>query len=653
MSLPIARRTSLALLLNALIFAVLALLLSGREALWAMRALTDLPWPARIILVALPFAALLPPAVEWVSCALERAIGWLARAPRAVGAALLIASGLLFWLLRERTLWGDALYTLALLEGRWRTTWRGEYFWKEPLDRLLVVAVYQITHALVGWDAWRAIALVSCLAGVAYVWIAWRLAGEMADDALRRGLAFALLLSPGAMQLFFGHVENYTLVTATALGYMWLALQTLHGRRHPVWAAGTLGLAIAFHPQAVFLAPSLAVLLGSVCNPLRSAAEPGRDGPPTARQRYPFEIACPALRLVLRQVFWLAIGLAVPLLILFGLAQAIGAPPLQIGVNRFADDTRLWLSAREMLSPGHLLDVFNNLYLVAPSVIAAALLLAIGWRSQGRSGTFWGTSTLGVLAYSLAFDNKLPRPDDWDLFAIASVPVTAWTAHMVAQATPALARRVGVALLTSSLCLTTPWVWSNHAYQRVELNPAKVDLLAIYRVHDLIAEFSQAQVQHPPQPLCEAEPGEDPTICQYVAITRFTMPQNGDTRPVMVTHPPAQVSYRLRLPDQPAFLWLSLALDPVTWGWGGDGATFVLAIDDGGGPSVAFQRHIGNGPEDQRWHDVTVDLTPWRGREVTLTFSAEPGPANDYTGDRGGWGLMQLMIGKPRLADQG
>jgi len=46
-------------------------------------------------------------------------------------------------------------------------------------------------------------------------------------------------------------------------------------------------------------------------------------------------------------------------------------------------------------------------------------------------------------------------------------------------------------------------------------------------------------------------------------------------------------------------------------------------------------------------------LTPWRGREVMLTFGTGPGPANDYLGDRGGWGLMQLMIGEPKLVDQG
>ncbi len=620
------RRLTLALLLNALFFAGLALFASKQPTLWAVRGLADWPWAWRGALATLPLIALLPPIANALARALERATAWLARAPRIIGIASLMASGALFWTFRERTLWGDALYTLALLEGRWHTTWRGEYFWKEPLDRLTVVATYQISHALIGWDAWHAIALISSLAGVVYVWIAWRLAGDLADDPLRRGLALGLLLSPGAIQLLFGHVENYTLVTVTALGYTWLAIRTIQGRSHPALAAGTLGLAIAFHPQAVFLAPSLVVL-----------AWPDSGG----------------WRARLRDIAWLAIGLAIPLLALMALGFLVKAPPLQIGVNRFADDTRLWLSPAEMLTPAHLLDVLNNLYLVAPAAMGVLLLLIGGWRPRTRVDAFLAVSTLGMVGYSLIFANKLPRPDDWDLYAIVAVPVTVWAASMVASAARAIASRVGVALTTVALCLTVPWVWSNYAHQRVELNPAKVDLLAIYRAYDLIAAFPQAQVQQPPQPLCEPKPDEDPALCQYVTVTQFTMPQTGDTRPVLVTHPPAQVSYRLQLPDQPSFLWLSLAMDPMTWGWGGDGATFVVTVDDGTSAVAVFQQHVGNRPEDQRWHDVTIDLTPWRGREITLTFRAEPGPANDYTGDRAGWGLMQILVGEPRLPFQG
>ncbi len=616
------RRIWIALSLNALLFAALVLLAPAWDGLWAMRTIADLPWPVRLLLIALPLLALVPPLAHGASSAIQWGTTRLTQAPRPVKGALLAASGIFLWLLRERTLWGDALYTLALLEGRWRTTWRGEYFWKEPLDRLLAVATYQISHAIIGWDAWRAIALLSCLAGIAYIWIAWRLSGDLAGDATRRGLAFGMLLSPGAIQLLFGHVENYTLVTVAALGYVWLALRAIRGRTHPALASGILGLAIAFHPQAIFLIPSLAVL-----------AWEGTDWQAS-----------------LRRALWLAVGLAIPLLALLALARAVGAPPLQIGVNRYADDQQLWLSVGQMLSLGHLADVANNLYLVAPATSALILLLVAGWRPHKREDLLLATATLGVLAYSLAFANKLPRPDDWDLFAIAAVPVTVWVAQMAATAPLPIARRAGPALLAASLCFTVPWVWMNHAHERVDLNPAKRDLLTIYQVADLIARFPQAQIQQPPQPLCETKPGEDPSLCQYVSVTQFTMPQNGDTRPVLVIHPPAQVSYQVQLPNRPTFLWVSLAMDPITWGWGGDGATFVLTIDDGTGPAVILQRHVSNEPPDQRWHDVAVDLSRWRGRSVTLTFGTQPGPANNYVGDRAGWGMMWIMRGEPRLA---
>ncbi|MCD6290784.1 MAG: hypothetical protein J7M34_09810, partial [Anaerolineae bacterium] len=543
-----SRRTFLALLVNALLFAALVLLAPRWPHLWAMQAVARLPWPSRVVLAILPLLVLIPPIAERLS----QAIGWittrLARMPRAMGGALLAGCGLLFWALRERTLWGDALYTIALLEGRWRTSWRGEYFWKEPLDRLTVVATYHVSHALIGWDAWHAIALVSCLAGVVYVWIAWRLASEIADDPQRRGLAFGLLLSPGAIQLLFGHVENYTLVTVTAMGYIWLAMRVLSRRSHPAWAASALGLAVAFHPQAIFLAPSLAVL-----------AWANKDW----KSR-------------VQAALWLATGFIVPLLALMVLAQAVGAPALQIGVNRYADDTQLWLPLSKMLATSHLVDVLNNLYLVAPVSAGVILLLLTGRWPRERKGIFLAVATLGIVGYSLAFANKLPRPDDWDLFAITAAPVAAWAAYLVATAKPIDAQHVGVALITSSLCLTVPWVWENHAHQLVDLNPAKMDLLTIYQVSDLIAMFPQARVQHPERPLCQPKPGEDPTACQYVAITQFTMPQNGDARPVLVTHPPARAAYQITLPDEPTFLWLSLAMDPMTWGWGGDGATFVL-----------------------------------------------------------------------------
>ena len=62
------------------------------------------------------------------------------RQPGRAGAAspllLWAASFALFWLLRESRHWGDAAYTIDILEGSGDVGPLGRYFWKEPLDRL-------------------------------------------------------------------------------------------------------------------------------------------------------------------------------------------------------------------------------------------------------------------------------------------------------------------------------------------------------------------------------------------------------------------------------------------------------------------------------------------------------------------------------------
>ena len=45
----------------------------------------------------------------------------------------------------------------------------------------------------------------------------------------------------------------------------------------------------------------------------------------------------------------------------------------------------------------------------------------------------------------------------------------------------------------------------------------------------------------------------------------------------------ARLLHRLTLPDEATFLWLSSALDPQAWGWGGDGVTFAVKVRSDGG----------------------------------------------------------------------
>ena len=86
----------------------------------------------------------------------------------------------------------------------------------------------------------------------------------------RRALLVVGLLALGTSQLWFGHVENYSIVTAFSMVASALALGYLAGKR-PLWGAGlAAGAALSAHPQAIFTFPALLLLLGS-----QTVAAPG------------------------------------------------------------------------------------------------------------------------------------------------------------------------------------------------------------------------------------------------------------------------------------------------------------------------------------------------------------------------------------------
>ena len=100
------------------------------------------------------------------------------------------------------------------------------------------------------------------------------------------------------------------------------------------------------------------------------------------------------------------------------------------------------------------------------------------------------------------------------------------------------------------------------------------------------------------------------------------------------------------MPRTPSFLWTSPALDPLAWGWGGDGVTFRVRVEqDGkrhravGAPSDARQS------ADQYWVEAFVPLDAYAGQRVNLVLETDPGPAGNADADRAGWGMPWLMSG--------
>src|SRR5687768_17124205 len=179
---------------------------------WAFLHFAELPAVARIGL----FAAMLACAHAFRPSRARRFVGMAQRVvtarPRAAVAAAATASFALFWIFRDTNFeLGDSALLIRVLTRDVHA--RGFHIrFDEPLELYVHSVAYAWLHRLAGWDVARSYALVSALAGVAAVGTLIAYCARLTPRLEGRILAFALFVTSGFFALFFGHVENYTLV---------------------------------------------------------------------------------------------------------------------------------------------------------------------------------------------------------------------------------------------------------------------------------------------------------------------------------------------------------------------------------------------------------------------------------------------------------
>lgn len=129
-------------------------------------------------------------------------------------------------------------------------------------------------------------------------------------------------------------------------------------------------------------------------------------------------------------------------------------------------------------------------------------------------------------------------------------------------------------------------------------------------------------------------------------IRRSALVIDGVPRGVIFQHPPAAIEYDLVMPAH-AKLSLGLALAPEVWVLGkGDGATFeVLLQETSGTTNRLLSEYVDpkNLPAQRTWHEREIDLSPWAGQTVTITFATGPGPNGDDRYDWAVWGEPRIV----------
>ena len=431
------------------------------DGTWGVVGMLALPTWLRLVACGLAAVLALPPvaraAVRVGRPAGRRLAATLGRVPAGAWIALLLVGA---WLLRSRTAYGDGGHIVWEIEhGQW-------VYYKEPLDRLAAALLYHAGRFLFGWGAGTAVAVLSTLAGGLF-WLA--LLRLVRSRPLGPGGAVALwglLGTTGAVALFCGHVENYSLLTAGTLWTLVLLLEASIDSERPLWpAAAAFGLTFATHLSAAWLAAALPAAWLARHGGIVGLRQP-------ERRRV-------ALREALRAagVALLPFALVVAGMALAGLDPA-GFSPATFG----GGDGRMFvpLSRPEtayerftMFSAAHLRFYANELLLVAPVGLLLALLGPLGRRSDGRR-TDVGTPVLvvaaaGTLAYAFVFNpdmivaSQLGGLNEWDLFAFLAVPVTLLGVWWLRTAIDPGEERDALVLsaTAASLLHVLPWILLN------------------------------------------------------------------------------------------------------------------------------------------------------------------------------------------------
>jgi hypothetical protein len=116
----------------------------------------------------------------------------------------------------------------------------------------------------------------------------------------------------------------------------------------------------------------------------------------------------------------------------------------------------------------------------------------------------------------------------------------------------------------------------------------------------------------------------------------------GTARAGLGEHPPYErLPYKLTVGDAQGRFHFSYALNPAVFHVSsGDGVGFTVEVRDSSGKiEKLFSNYIDpkHNLTERRWIDGELDLSRYRGQEITLLFSTDPGPRGDSSFDWAAW----------------
>jgi Tfp pilus assembly protein PilF len=418
-----------------------------KERLWGLNLLYYVPSFWRWLLIAFGFMILIPSVNGLVADGLAKLLALAESSLKRINkyykyALISLASFFPFWIFKIKTyLLGDGNLRACEISYGWK------FSATEPLDFFLHAQLSRFLKI----DPFTSYAILSCLAGVVFIFLILLLSDLLGKDGPSKLLVFSVLATMGANQLFFGYVESYTLMYAALAGFLLFSLYYLKGKCGLFWPGLIFLFSVALHLSSILLLPSVLYLCVAKSSQKMEA------------KNKIFSLA----NLTKMAFLLLIIGVGLLILKNFNPQKSDFSSFLIFPLGSSEDHYSLF-------SLSHLFDFLNHQLLVSPLGIPIWIILGFFFLKKihfkEREVVFLSIISVCALIFGLAVNPKLGYPRDWDLFAFTGLGYTLlgiyfWL-NVLKESESKRLRYTTLALVSTALISTVPWVYVNATEQK-------------------------------------------------------------------------------------------------------------------------------------------------------------------------------------------
>lgn len=268
--------------------------------------------------------------------------------------------------------------------------------------------------------------LVSVVCGAVFLFALIRLAAKLpVKSSVSRTAIIWLAITDGANQLFFGHVENYTLSrlfgSLFLIGVVGALFDSKPGRVRLLPILFFL-LGVFFHSQTLVLLPTLLLWIAWEIAARRPALQPWVG-------------ARAAITGLILAVAGLTVAYVTFVSACYNYIYSGGQPhPRQLFLPLTTSCIDLPYLRYTLFSGSHLIDLIGSLYSISsPAIILVLLTLGKAWRADSRV-IILAASIVTAGLHNFILNPAIGFPFDWDLMSVISPPLLFTAVFLIARA---------------------------------------------------------------------------------------------------------------------------------------------------------------------------------------------------------------------------